>query len=562
MSNPSTEQREVTFAAPGPGAWELDATHRGRRPMSMYVREGLMAAMGPAVAVLLERYGLPLARMEMKFVEGCLYMRPVAVGEGAKPSKPPPAPIMKLIARLHPEMRRRNRTAREAWEEKRWREEVDRWFNVERPQIVAANLEFQAAPLAALDDRALIEHLHEVTEHFFRQAALNMENHGGDLMPAGDYLAHCKQWGIEFGDAAALFAGSSPATLETAELLAPAAHAINAADHVPESIEEVRALSPDASASVEAWRDLHGWRLVTTDDIDKPTLAERPGLQLSALLSAVRPGSFEQPSSGVVRDRVPADQRLLFDELLDEARYGMRQRDDVVGVRWNWSGGLLRRALLEVGRRLQATGKLDHTDHVVDLTPDEAASLLINGTGPSPSEVADRAARRDLVERAGAPDMLGEEEAPPPFDALPAPMARAAIAMMTAFEAEGLTGDGGSDQLCGIGVGDKVYRGPARVADHADDALDRLERGDVLVAPFTGPAYNSVIPILGGLVVESGGSMCHAAIVAREFGLPAVIGAAGATTQITDGAMVEIDPTAGVVRVIADTDAVKPRPPD
>ena len=121
--------------------------------MSMYVREGLMAAMGPAVAVLLERYGLPLARMEMKFVEGCLYMRPVAVGEGAKPSSPPPAPIMKLIARLHPEMRRRNRAARKAWEEKRWRGEVDRWFDVERPQIVAANLEFQALSPGAVEIR-------------------------------------------------------------------------------------------------------------------------------------------------------------------------------------------------------------------------------------------------------------------------------------------------------------------------------------------------------------------------------------------------------------------------
>ena len=141
-------------------------------------------------------------------------------------------------------------------------------------------------------------------------------------------------------------------------------------------------------------------------------------------------------------------------------------------------------------------------------------------------------------------------------------MARSTTAMMTAFEAEGLTSGGGSDQLRGIGVGDEVYRGPARVAAHADDALDRLQPGDVLVTPFTGPAYNSLVPILGGLVVESGGSMCHAAIVAREFGLPAIIGAAGATTHIADGAMVEIDPTAGVVRVIADADAVEPLSPD
>ncbi|PZS01092.1 MAG: hypothetical protein DLM70_12580 [Chloroflexi bacterium] len=75
--------------------------------------------------------------------------------------------------------------------------------------------------------------------------------------------------------------------------------------------------------------------------------------------------------------------------------------------------------------------------------------------------------------------------------------------------------------------------------------------GDVLVAPFTGPAYNSILPILGALVVENGGSMCHAAIVAREFGLPAVIGASGATTAIPDGALVEVDPLRGIVSVVA-----------
>jgi pyruvate,water dikinase len=102
----------------------------------------------------------------------------------------------------------------------------------------------------------------------------------------------------------------------------------------------------------------------------------------------------------------------------------------------------------------------------------------------------------------------------------------------------------------GTGIGDAPYVGTARVATSADDAIDRLEPGDVLVAPFTGPSYNSLLPILGALVVEIGGAVCHAAIVAREFGLPAVIGAAGATTQIPDGARVEVDPTRGTVRVV------------
>ena len=81
-------------------------------------------------------------------------------------------------------------------------------------------------------------------------------------------------------------------------------------------------------------------------------------------------------------------------------------------------------------------------------------------------------------------------------------------------------------------------------------AFDRLEPGDVLIAPLTGPSVNSLLPVIGGLVVEEGGAMCHAAIVSREFGLPAVIGAHGATTRIPHGAQVEVDPGHGTVRVI------------
>jgi pyruvate,water dikinase len=81
-------------------------------------------------------------------------------------------------------------------------------------------------------------------------------------------------------------------------------------------------------------------------------------------------------------------------------------------------------------------------------------------------------------------------------------------------------------------------------------AFDQLEPGDVLVTPFTGPSVNSLLPVIGALVVEEGGAMCHAAVVAREFGLAAVIGAHGATTRIPHGAHVEVDPRQGTVRAL------------
>ncbi len=77
------------------------------------------------------------------------------------------------------------------------------------------------------------------------------------------------------------------------------------------------------------------------------------------------------------------------------------------------------------------------------------------------------------------------------------------------------------------------------------ETLEGLQPGDVLVAAFTGPACNSILPLLGALVIEVGGAMSHAAIIAREYGLPAVIGASEATSRIADGTIVEVDPARG-----------------
>jgi pyruvate,water dikinase len=88
------------------------------------------------------------------------------------------------------------------------------------------------------------------------------------------------------------------------------------------------------------------------------------------------------------------------------------------------------------------------------------------------------------------------------------------------------------------------------VAADPRDALDRLEPGDVLVAFGTTPAYNVVLSMVGAVVVEEGGLLSHAAVIARELGLTAVVGAAGAMAAIPDGAQIEVDPAVGRVRVL------------
>jgi pyruvate,water dikinase len=104
--------------------------------------------------------------------------------------------------------------------------------------------------------------------------------------------------------------------------------------------------------------------------------------------------------------------------------------------------------------------------------------------------------------------------------------------------------------LHGTGVGAVPYRGRVRKALSPEEAISTLEPGEVLVVPFTTPAYNVVLPLAGGIVTVGGGPLCHAAVLARELGIAAVVGASGAVDQLADGMLVEVDPVAGEVRIL------------
>jgi pyruvate,water dikinase len=131
-------------------------------------------------------------------------------------------------------------------------------------------------------------------------------------------------------------------------------------------------------------------------------------------------------------------------------------------------------------------------------------------------------------------------------------MARATAAVLANLGADATPppADDESSAVTGIGIGTSAVRGRACVVHDLMVAFDQLEPGDVLVAPFTGPSVNSLLPVIGALVVEEGGAMCHAAIVTREFGLTAVIGAHSATTRIPHGALIEVDPQHGTVHLL------------
>jgi phosphohistidine swiveling domain-containing protein len=203
----------------------------------------------------------------------------------------------------------------------------------------------------------------------------------------------------------------------------------------------------------------------------------------------------------------------------------------------------VRHAFLEVGRRLAADGALAAAEDVFYLTLEEVRE---NGARPALDRgalVAERRAARERFRRIAPPPMLG---AAPAEQQQHDPLGRA---LNHFYHAEGHA-SGASDLLSGVAGATGVARGPARVVRSLAEA-GALRPGEILVAPTMAPSWTPLFATAAAVVTDTGGALSHAAVVAREYGLPAVVGAGAATALIENGQMIEVDGGAGVVRLLS-----------
>jgi len=547
----------IEWRAPAGGLWELESTHvQGGQPRVF--QELAPSAFRDRFRETAARYGLPVDYVEVRFVNDHCYarMRPVGAPEPkpGRPSKAPPALVLKVLARVHPELRRRARAARRAIDQKLWHDDRLRWEREGRAELLAAARGLQAEPIDELDDDALADHLRRAADHLERGIGTHFELLPIHNVPVGRLLLACRDWDIEPGEVFDLLAGTSPASRASVAGLRRIALALADADVAPRTLDDVRAASPEAEAALDDYLADHGWRIVTQYSPGGLALIELPRVLLQAITAAGANGG-PPPRADVepVRDRVPAAEQGRFDDLLADARTCYGVRDDNVALTMMWPSGLVRRALLEAGRRLVECGLLHDTSHVFALGQTEIAAALAGDTTLG-AQAAARTAHIQAAEADGPPAQLGDDEGPPPDPKLfPAAVAELLGAVLMEFELERAFKteriEVGSWTGEGAGVGMAPYTGRACVAASAAEALDRLEAGDVLVTAHTTPAYEAIMPVAGALVTDHGGLMSHAALVCREHGIPAVIGVTAATTHIPDGATLTVDPTAGSVTI-------------
>jgi rifampicin phosphotransferase len=106
-----------------------------------------------------------------------------------------------------------------------------------------------------------------------------------------------------------------------------------------------------------------------------------------------------------------------------------------------------------------------------------------------------------------------------------------------------------NESLIGLPVSTGVVEGRARIVHDLSDV--DLEPGDILITPYTDPSWTPAFLTVAGLVTEVGGLMTHGAVIAREYGLPAVVGVEGATRLITDQARIRVNGTDGYVEILS-----------
>jgi pyruvate,water dikinase len=556
----------IEFKAPGPGAWELEQTHFAK-PATRYASAIISDPLAKGFGEGTRRYGLLLDTLRMRFVNDFCYAKFVGVGAPDNAVGPPPRPIFMVLTRLHPEIRRRVAAAPDVFANRLWRDDLRRWDDEIKPDSIRRNQNLQNVPVAALDDAAFVAHLEAVRDN---AAEMIYRHHIFTIaccFPVGHFLSEVQRWtNLPSGEVLGVLKGAAPISRgDWTEPLDRLRAALAAAGITAESVrgrpaqqvlDDLRSRT-GITEPLQAYLEHVGYRVVTGYDICDKFALEMPEMLVNAIFGASHKVDREAEFAArrdALREKVPAALRPQFDELLEEARSIHRLRDERGIYNDAWGSGLARRAMLEAGRRLVQRGVLPDASLAISASHDEIVHLLQGGREPSVDELRRRQTWRETKTVADAPPFLGAEpKGPPPAEWLPRKARANARAMETAIrEIFNVPQDRKAPpkSVAGLPVHPGVYEGPARIINGPQD-FNRLQPGDVLITRNSGPSFNVVLPLLGAIVTDRGGQLSHAAIVAREYGIPAVVGTRQATTMFADGARVRVNGDTGVVEVAA-----------
>ncbi|AII04006.1 rifamycin-inactivating phosphotransferase [Rhodococcus opacus] len=345
------------------------------------------------------------------------------------------------------------------------------------------------------------------------------------------------------------------ALLDVADALRPHPDVVAFLRHVEHAgIEDERFLDelekltggPEARATIEGYLDKYGMRCVGEIDITRPRWSDRPTTLVPTIMSNIEnfgPGVGKQRFERGLREAEQKEKELLdrlralpdgerkadetkpmIDRVRTFAGYREYPKYAMVGRYFAYKQALLR----EAGRLVEAHGIREQED-IFYLTFDELRKVV----------ATHRPCDRLVRERKEAFRSYGTLTPP-----------RVLTSNGEAVSGEYRREDVPAEALAGLPVSAGIVEGRARVISDMSQA--DLVAGDILVTAYTDPSWTPLFVAIDGLVTEVGGLMTHGAVIAREYGVPAVVGVENATRLIRDGQRIRVNGTDGYVEILPD----------
>lgn len=295
--------------------------------------------------------------------------------------------------------------------------------------------------------------------------------------------------------------------------------------------------------SIRTYLEKYGMRCSGEIDITRPRWSEKPTTLIPAILSNIRNFESGFRSMKYEQGRREAEQKaqdiLSRLERLPGGKRKEQKTKKAISVLCNfigyreypkyfmvWYFWVIKQALLREAERLGQKGLIRENEDIYYLTFEELREV-INTNRLDYSVITRRKAEFEINEKLTPPRVMTSE-------------------------GEVVSGEYDTDipqgALAGTAVSTGVVEGRARVVIKLEDA--NIEEGDILVTAFTDPSWTPLFVSVKGLVTEAGGVATHGAVIAREYGLPAVVGVENATRLIRDGQRIRVNGTEGYVEVL------------
>lgn len=546
--------------------WELDAIHHSR-PVLPLTESTWFDLMEAGTERGFAEWSLPMRSYRMKVVNGWAYVRVEPFG-GDPPALAQKVPALAHLWRINPPMRKRilgfQRFLREGGLER----QVPRWKREWRPEAERRLAPLRGRDLGTASNQELADQFEAITDFLTWADSVHINLHVLCFCIRARFVEVCERLlGLSEFEAYELVQRTDPFHFEGPARLAAMARRASEDPEVSAALERPADQALGAfrgtwfEHELQAFLDEQGDRAAGFE-VDQPTWREVPEVVVGMVKGLMRAPydadsdeaeflAWREARIAGLRARLKDGERAEFDRwlTLGELAYPLNETHNYLLV--DLPVGLLRYAALETGRRLATASRTGSAEDAFLLRVEELVAAL-RSEEDLHALVAERRTERERNAQLRPPARLGPPPIEPPYDALPRAVAEALrgilgqVAQMNGVRRREST----DDTVVGLAGGPGVAEGPARIVRTLDE-FGKVRAGDVIVCMFTNPAWTVLFPRAAALVADSGGPLSHAAIVAREYGLPSVVGTGDATRRLIDGQPVRVDGNAGTVTILA-----------